>query len=88
MATQPLGRPFTYQDYLELPDNRNRYEILDGELTVSPAPSVGHQGASIGLSSILYFHVSEHGLNQSHGETRISTATAAREHVDPTVALV
>jgi len=29
---------YTYQDYLELPDDGNRYEIIEGELIMSPAP--------------------------------------------------
>jgi Uma2 family endonuclease len=34
---------FTYEDYLQLPDNGKRYEIIDGELYMSPAPNLGHQ---------------------------------------------
>jgi Uma2 family endonuclease len=33
----------TYDDYCLLPNDRNRYEILDGELSVTPAPSTTHQ---------------------------------------------
>jgi hypothetical protein len=36
---------FTYEDYLQLPDNGKRYEIIDGELYMSPAPNLGHQDA-------------------------------------------
>ena len=28
----------TYEDYVLLPNDRNRYEILQGELTATPAP--------------------------------------------------
>src|SRR5438093_136919 len=31
----------TYEDYVDLPDDGRRYEILDGELEVSPAPAFG-----------------------------------------------
>ena len=34
---------FTYEDYLQLPDNGKRYEIIAGELYMSPAPNLGHQ---------------------------------------------
>lgn len=34
---------FTYQDYLKLPDDGTRYEIIEGELIMTPAPSVIHQ---------------------------------------------
>jgi Uma2 family endonuclease len=35
----------TYDDYCLLPIDRNRYEILDGELSVTPAPATKHQTA-------------------------------------------
>jgi Uma2 family endonuclease len=34
---------YTYQDYLELPDDGNRYEIIEGELVMPPAPYTIHQ---------------------------------------------
>jgi hypothetical protein len=34
----PAGKiVLTYEDYRNLPNDRNRYEILDGELSVTPA---------------------------------------------------
>ena len=33
----------TYEDYVSLPDDGRRYEILDGELAVSPSPTSVHQ---------------------------------------------
>src|SRR5262249_42161863 len=34
---------FTYRDYGALPNDGRRYEIHDGELCVTPAPSLEHQ---------------------------------------------
>ncbi len=34
---------YTYSDYLKLPEDGIRYEILNGELFMSPAPTTGHQ---------------------------------------------
>lgn len=36
-------RPLTYDDLLQLPDDGKRYEIIDGELYVSPSPIPRHQ---------------------------------------------
>ena len=47
----------TYDDYCELPNDRNRYEILDGELSVTPAPATKHQIALGNLHRILSTHV-------------------------------
>jgi Uma2 family endonuclease len=43
----------TYDDYCLLPNDRNRYEILDGELSVTPAPRTKHQSVSSHVHRIL-----------------------------------
>jgi Uma2 family endonuclease len=42
---------WTYEDYLNLPDDGRRYEIIEGELYVSNAPDIEHQFA---VSEILF----------------------------------
>jgi Uma2 family endonuclease len=40
----PPGKiSLTYEDYCLLPNDRNRYEIHDGELAVTPVPATKHQ---------------------------------------------
>jgi Uma2 family endonuclease len=39
----PHGRPFTVEDLEGMPDDGNRYELIDGMLLVTPAPGWGHQ---------------------------------------------
>ncbi|MGI8647043.1 MAG: Uma2 family endonuclease [Mycobacteriales bacterium] len=41
----PFGQPLTISDLAEMPDDGHRYELLDGVLIVSPAPSWPHQEA-------------------------------------------
>ena len=41
----PWGRPLTYDDRAELPDDGHRYELIDGVLIVSPSPRMHHQRA-------------------------------------------
>jgi len=57
----PPGK-LAYEDYVELPDDGRRYEILDGDLEVSPAPAPGHQRVSGNLFFILHGHVQAGGL--------------------------
>lgn len=41
-SNAPAATGWTYQKYLEL-DDEQRYEIIDGELLVTPAPGTRHQ---------------------------------------------
>lgn len=44
MTALPRGREFTRDDLATMPDDGNRYELIDGLLVVSPAPTPRHQG--------------------------------------------
>lgn len=48
---------FTYRDYEALPNDGRRYEIHDGELCVTPAPSLEHQIILSNLVRALMRHV-------------------------------
>jgi Uma2 family endonuclease len=39
----PHGRPFTVHDLEAIPDDGNRYELIDGTILVGPAPGFRHQ---------------------------------------------
>jgi Uma2 family endonuclease len=54
----------TYEDYVLLPNDRNRHEILEGELTVTPAPSTKHQTASGNLFVLLAHHIKQRDLGK------------------------
>ncbi len=54
----------TYQDYETFPDDGNRYEIIDGEVFVSPPPITAHQWASAELTWLLGSHIRQHGLGR------------------------
>jgi len=54
----------TYEDYAALPDDGRRYEIHDGELSVTPSPGTNHQRVSRNLNAILGAHVRTRGLGE------------------------
>lgn len=61
----PPGRiRLTYEDYVGLPNDGKRYEILDGELSVSPAPTSRHQIVVTNLITILNVFIREHRLGR------------------------
>lgn len=42
-VVKPRGRKWTYEDLFNLPDDRKRYEIIEGELYEMPSPNWTHQ---------------------------------------------
>ncbi len=59
----PASLRFTYEDYLLLPEDR-RYEIIDGDLFMTPAPGTPHQRLVGNLYLRLRRHVDDHGLGE------------------------
>ena len=50
---KPVPAKLTYKDYVSLPEDGLRYEILDGLLTVTPSPRTKHQLVSANLEFAL-----------------------------------
>lgn len=49
MTLLPRSRPLTRADLDAMPDDGHRYELIDGVLVVTPAPSIRHQTLSLSL---------------------------------------
>ena len=62
-AMKQANIKFTYHDYLLLPDDK-RYELVEGELLVVPAPNLFHQSILRELEAILYSYVRKHDLGK------------------------
>lgn len=54
---------FTYEDYVNAPEDK-RYELIDGDLLMTPAPGELHQRVSILLGSKLFNFASENNLGR------------------------
>jgi Uma2 family endonuclease len=52
----------TYQDYLLLPDDGKRYEIIDGELYMTPSPVTRHQTISGRLHYLFMSYLETHPI--------------------------
>lgn len=48
---------FTYEDYLQFPDDGKRFEIIDGELFMSPSPLTKHQQTLLDLAYGIESHL-------------------------------
>ena len=66
MLPQPLRRTplLTYEDYRLLPEDGPRYELIEGELYLSPSPSTRHQTVSRRLQYALMKALEDPGLAQ------------------------
>jgi Uma2 family endonuclease len=53
MHMPTLRRRWTVDDLRDLPDDGNRYEVIDGELFVTPAPTLKHQRAAWQLAQLI-----------------------------------
>jgi Uma2 family endonuclease len=62
MATQRVV--LTYEDYAELPNDGRRYEIHEGELSVTPSPGTPHQQIIGNLNDVLRRHVHGAGIGE------------------------
>jgi Uma2 family endonuclease len=54
----------TYDDLRQIPPDRNRYELVEGELLVSAAPSTEHQLKVGNLFAQLWYFVREHDFGK------------------------
>ena len=58
------ARKWTRADLERFPDDANRYEVIRGELFVTPPPSVDHEEVLARLSASLTGYVERHGLGR------------------------
>ena len=59
MAVAQAAKVWTVEDLEHLPDDGQRYEVLDGELLVTPAPTLDHQDAIARLHLLLAPYLAE-----------------------------
>jgi Uma2 family endonuclease len=65
MAMPAQHTEWTVEMVRALPDDGNRYEVIDGELFVTPAPSVVHQRAVLELALLVAPYVRAHRIGEA-----------------------
>ena len=64
MATSIIEKKrYTYDDYLKTPDDK-RYELIEGELYMTPSPITNHQRISRKIEFMLEKYVTENDLGE------------------------
>lgn len=61
---QTSQRPLTAEDFESFPDDGNRYEIIGGQLIVSPSPTYPHQRASMKLGNAIDSYLTREGMGE------------------------
>ena len=64
VSIAPLDRPLTADDLAELPDDGMTYELIWGELSVTPAPIPKHQRVSRDLVMKIHDFIWDSGLGE------------------------
>jgi Uma2 family endonuclease len=64
MSSTSLPTEWTYSEYARLPDDGNRYEVIDGEVCTTPSPGPPHQLVAGNLFVALRSYVKTHALGQ------------------------
>ena len=73
----PATRRWTIKELHRLPEDGNKYELVRGELFVTPAPTFGHETIGAILNSLLEPYVRTHALGRIY---RPRAIVRARPH--------
>ena len=65
MESRATGKRWTYAEFARLPsEGSTRYEVIDDDLVVTPAPGRRHQRISMKLAASLHIFVRDHDLGE------------------------
>ena len=67
MVTKKPKPKLTYEDYAKTPDDE-RWELIDGELFISPSPKRAHQRSQMTLGSRMSFFADENDLGEVYSD--------------------
>jgi Uma2 family endonuclease len=88
METKRTRQRWTYAEFARLPsDGAARYEVIDGELVVTPAPALLHQKIVSHLVWLLYGFVHESGLGEVYGGP-VDVLFAEGDYLEPDIVFV
>jgi len=87
MAITGIKTKLEYSDYAQIPSDGKRYELLKGDLHVTPAPSPLHQRVSKRLQRILESYFEETGRGEVF-DAPIDVILTNEDVVQPDIVLV
>ncbi len=87
MSTTGLKTKLDYTDYVHIPSDGKKYELLDGDLHVTPAPSPLHQRVSKRLQRMLEAYFEDTGRGEVF-DAPIDVILSNQDVVQPDIVLV
>jgi Uma2 family endonuclease len=88
MEAKSTGQRWTYSEFARLPsEGSTRYEVIDGELVVTPAPTTRHQRIVAKLLSRLFAFAEAHDLGQAF-PAPLDVLFAEGDYLEPDVVFV
>jgi Uma2 family endonuclease len=84
---RPEPVKFTYDDYVNFPDDGRRHELIDGEHFVTPSPDRRHQEISLRLTVALASFLREHRLGALY-EAPLDVILSDTDVVEPDILYV
>lgn len=88
MATQPAFRSWTYDDFARLPNDGNRYEVIAGDLYMTPAPRPVHQRIAFRLGFLIESFLQQHDLGGWVATSPVDVLFAEGDYVEPDLVFV
>jgi Uma2 family endonuclease len=87
MRNTSSRKRLTYQDLLEIPEDRLRHELIDGKHLMSPAPIPRHQEVVMNLASRIFAYLQDHPIGRVYGNP-IDVVLSNFDVVEPDVVYV
>lgn len=84
----PEQGQWTFRDWEKIPEDGYRYELIKGELIVSPPPAVSHQDASGNLFFAMSAYIRKHDLGKVYSAPIGVRLPPSREPVQPDIVFV
>lgn len=88
MATQSIARGWTYEEYARLPDDGNRYEVIGGELYMTPAPNPLHTRVAFRLGYLIEGFLEQYGLGGWVATSPVDVLFAEGDYLQPDLVFI
>ena len=88
MATNPALLRWTYDEFSRLPDDGNRYEVIAGDLYMTPAPRPIHQRVAFNIGFLIESFLRQHDLGGWVAASPTDVLFAEGDYLEPDLVFV